>query len=561
MLRRWQLMLLPLLFVVLALPSTAESRDRDKKSRWQQPPPGALPGPYDVPSDDEMVERGAVIGEIYIQTGDIFDSEEPGEDRFLFRLANRIHITTQAKTVERKLLFHTGDPYDPRVLKETARYLRSLSYIFDASVEPIRYHGNRVDVVVRTRDVWTLNAGAGLKRSGGENTLQVQLEESNFLGTGRLLDLKYVDDPDRSSSRLRFVDDALFGSRFELRLWYADNSDGHRRIFDLERPFFSLDSNWSGAVKALSDMRREKIYLQGKVRHRFQHEKTFAEVRAGLSKGFVDGKTRRWHLGYTFEEDQFSEDKDSNPEFEIPRDRRLSYVWIGYEQVEDGFVETRNLDQLNRVEDLNLGREFRARLGFSSSALGGDGNKAIFSASLHYGWEFPSGQTLFVDGWTSGRWGSEGEEDLLLGSELRYYLRTFKRHRLHISFRGDAAFNLDPEHQLLLGGSTGLRGYSRNFQNGTRRLLVSIEQRFYTKWELFKLVNVGAAAFFDAGRAWHDAGNLRGNDLGVLKDVGVGLRLSSSRSSKGQMVHLDVAFPLDGDQSEVQWLISSRQSF
>jgi outer membrane protein assembly factor BamA len=508
-----------------------------------------------------MIKRGAVIGEIYIQAGDIFNSEEPGEDRFLFRLANRIHTTTRSTTVERKLLFHPGDPYDPRVLKETARYLRSLGYIYDATVEPIRYHANRVDIAVRTRDVWTLNAGAGLKRSGGENTFQAQLEESNFLGTGRLLDLKYVDNPDRSSSRLRFVDDALFGSRFELRLWYADNSDGYRRIFDLERPFFSLDTQWSGAVKALSDMRRERIYIQGRIRHRFGHEKTFAEVRAGISKGFVNKSTRRWHLGYTYEEDRFFKDRDSNPDFDIPQDRRHSYVWIGFEQVEDGFVETQNLDQLNRVEDLNLGREVHARLGFSSTALGGDGNKAIFSASLHYGWALPSGQNLFVDGWTSGRWGEDGEENTLLGTEWRYYIQNFGHHRLRVSFRGDIAFNLDPESQLLLGGSNGLRGYSRNFQNGTRRLLVSIEQRFYTKWELFKLINVGAAAFFDAGRAWHDSGNLRGNDLGVLRDVGLGLRLSSSRSSKGQMVHLDVAFPLDGGRNEVQWLISSRRSF
>ena len=541
----------------------AGAQDSPLENRWQQPPPGYETEPRDLPPDEELVRRGAVIGEIYIQTDDIFDPEQPGENRFLFRLANRLHVTTRPNTVERKLLFRSGEPYDPRILRETARYLRSLDYIFDAVVEPIRYQGNRVDVVVRTRDVWTLNAGAGLKRSGGENTFQLQLEESNFLGTGRFVDLKFVDGPDRSSSRFRYVDDALFNSRFELRLWYADNSDGHRHIFDLERPFFALDTRWSGAVKVLSDLRRERVYLQGRVRHRFMHEKTFAEFRTGFSRGYdaEGGHARRWHVGYTYEEDRFSEDVRSNPIFDIPADRRHSYIWAGYEFVEDGFVEARNLDQLNRVEDLNFGREFHARLGYSSEFLGADSNKLFFSASLHFGWQLNRGQTLFFDGWTSGRWGREGEENTLVGTEIRYYLETFRRHRLHIAVRGDMAFNLDPESQLLLGGDEGLRGYPRNFQNGSRRFLVNIEQRFYTNWHLFKLVHVGAAVFFDIGRAWTDTGNLKGNDLGILKDVGFGLRLSSSRSSKGQMVHLDVAYPLDGGLDEIQWLVSSRQSF
>ena len=535
--------------------------EEQQGQRWQDPPPGFDPNTRDLPPDDVLMERGAVIGEVYIFTDEIFDTDDPAEDRFLFRLANRMHVNTKPLTIERKLLFDRGDPYDPRVLEESARYLRSLNYIFDATIEPIRYQGNRVDILVRTRDVWTLSAGAGLKRSGGENTFQFNLEESNFFGTGRFFELKYVDDPDRSSSRVRFVDDALFGSRFELRLWYADNSDGHRRILDLERPFFSLDTRWSAAFKGLSDRRRERIFLQGKVRHRFLHEKTFIELRGGLSKGYREDGTQRWHLGYTYEEDTFFEDVDSNPDFDIPASRLHSAVWVGFEKVEDGFVVAHNFDQLNRAEDLNFGNEFRARLGLSSTALGADRNKILFSVSAHFGWSLPSDQTLFLDTWTSGRWSSEGEENVVIGTQMRYYLRTFKRHRLLISFAGDATFNPDPENQLLLGGSTGLRGYPRNFQNGTRRALLSLEQRFYTNWQLFRLVHVGAAVFFDAGRAWEDAGNLKGRDLGVLKDVGLGLRLSSSRSSRGRMIHIDVAFPLDGDQEDVQWLISSRESF
>jgi hypothetical protein len=45
--------------------------------------------------------------------------------------------------------------------------------------------------------------------------------------------------------------------------------------------------------------------------------------------------------------------------------------------------------------------------------------------------------------------------------------------------------------------------------------------------------------------------------------VGIGLRLEVTRSGLGNVIHLDVAFPLDGDPtiSRVQYLVTTKQSF
>ena len=541
--------LLPLVFapfLIASAPAAAET------AADRQSPPATS---FAVPPDDVLVANGAVIGEIYIRAENIFDPSREDEDKLLFNAANRLHITTRQRVVDRKLLFERGDPYDPRLLQETERYLRSQSYLYDATIQPIRYHGNRVDLLVVTRDVWTLSIGAGLERTGGANSLHFNLEDSNFLGTGRQLDVKYSDDPDRSSRRFRYVDGSLFGTRAELRLWYSSNSDGHRRVFDLEQPFYALDSRWAAGTKLLSDVRQEKLYSQGEVVERFQHQRTMAEIRGGRSKGLVDGSTSRWHLGYTYEENRFWVDDDTDG-FVLPAARKLSYPWIGFERVEDEYIETHDMDQIARVEDFNLGTELRGRLGFSSSAWGGDREQAIFSFGVRSGWTPRADQTLLFTGRAAGRWGSGGYENVTLGGELRYFLRTFGRHRLQIAVRFDAAWNLDLERQLLLGGDNGLRGYPRRFQDGDRRFLVSVEQRFYTRWELFNLIHAGAAVFMDAGSAWYDGGS-----MSMLKDVGLGLRLSPSRSAKGTMVHLDLAYPLDGDSDKIQWLVTSRNTF
>jgi hypothetical protein len=92
---------------------------------------------------------------------------------------------------------------------------------------------------------------------------------------------------------------------------------------------------------------------------------------------------------------------------------------------------------------------------------------------------------------------------------------------------------------------------------------MTVEQRYYTKYSLWKLADVGAAVFFDMGRAFGDPLLGPSENLGLLKDVGFGLRLGSTRSALGNVLHIDVAFPLDGDASidNVQLLIQTKRSF
>ena len=69
--------------------------------------------------------------------------------------------------------------------------------------------------------------------------------------------------------------------------------------------------------------------------------------------------------------------------------------------------------------------------------------------------------------------------------------------------------------------------------------------------------------FFDAGRAWGEPPMGPSENLGLLKDVGFGLRLASSRSALGNVVHVDVALPLGGSRSidDVQLLVQTKRSF
>jgi hypothetical protein len=92
---------------------------------------------------------------------------------------------------------------------------------------------------------------------------------------------------------------------------------------------------------------------------------------------------------------------------------------------------------------------------------------------------------------------------------------------------------------------------------------MTLEQRFFTRFSLWKIADVGAAVFFDMGRAWGEPVLGPAENRGLLKDIGFGLRLGSSRSALGNVVHLDLAFPLDehGFIDSPQFLVQTKRSF
>ena len=125
-----------------------------------------------------------------------------------------------------------------------------------------------------------------------------------------------------------------------------------------------------------------------------------------------------------------------------------------------------------------------------------------------------------------------------------------------------AGQNLDLDNPVEVGGDTGLRGYPLRYQSGDSRVLFTVEQRYFTDWYPFRLFRVGGAVFVDVGRTYGDD-PLGGPNLGWLKDVGFGFRFAPTRLGTKKVIHLDVAFPLDGDPSidSVQLLLEAKRSF
>jgi outer membrane protein assembly factor BamA len=518
--------------------------------------------PAPLPTPEQLEAAHAVIGKIEIDAGDVFDTRIKGEGGWLYRTANTLHINTRPSVVRNQLLFKTGDPYVHRLVQETERILRANDYLYEAVIVPVAWDGKTVDLMVHTRDNWTLNPGVNFSRKGGTNTGSVQIEERNLLGTGRQLSLDWGRNIDRDYLTFGYSDPHFLSTWTQLDLTYSDTSDGQTKYFKLDRPFYALDTRHAGGLALFDSLRNDFRYSLGHQVGEFQHREEYYEAYGGLSSGWHDGWVRRWTAGATLQRNRFDVLPDKALGGPLPEDRDLVYPWIGFDLVEDRYQERVNQDQILRTEDVLVGLRAGGRIGYSARALGADRDALIFNASFQDGTDLRSDESLFGSANLSGRLEGGTLRDAVLSAEARYYLRTSSRFKFFATANGTVTRNLDTESQLLLGGDTGLRGYPLRYQAGTSLALLTFEGRYYTDWYPFRLFHVAAAAFYDMGRTWGT--DVTGaTSLGLLKDVGIGLRLGSSRSAFGNVLHVDLAFPLDGDSSisNVQFVIETKNRF
>ena len=534
------------------LPSATSRQDYVRRER----PPG-------IPSDAELQAAGARIGQIRIESRDLFDTSNPEENTSLFRLATRLHVETRVSTVEHQLLFKSGDVYDARVLAESERLLRTTRYLRDATVLPVAYRDGVVDVEVSTQDVWTFNPGISFGRKGGRSTSGFELEELNVLGLGMQLTLGVKSGVDRDSKLVIFRDRQIGRSWWGVDAQFADNSDGRLGEMKLERPFYSLDARWAAGIAVRDDERTDSRYDLGDIIDQYDVQAKLFSAYVGRSAGLRDGWTTRYKLGFTFDENRF--DPITAASFAtrlLPGDRKIAYPWVAVEWLQDEFREDANRDQIGRTEDVTLGWRARAQIGYAGSSVGSDVDATMLSASISKGVDLSPRQTLQFEAATSGRIEAGDLTGGLLAAEARYYFRQSPRRVLFMSLSSLAGSNLDLDQQILLGGDSGLRGYPLRYQAGTGRWLFTAEQRLFSNWYPFRLFNVGGAVFFDMGETW-GRDPLGSTSQGLLKDVGIGLRLGNSRSALGNVVHVDLAVPLDGDASikNVQFVIETKRSF
>ncbi len=139
------------------------------------------------------------VGRISIEQHQVFDEQDtmafhdikqfsrPAGDlaQTVGKLANDVHILTREDVIRRELLFMEGEPYDQRLVDESARHLRNLGFIGNVTIVSDTQANHTIDVLVKTHDRWTSDPSMSVAAGGGVSGFGVGLREDNFLGRGQ----------------------------------------------------------------------------------------------------------------------------------------------------------------------------------------------------------------------------------------------------------------------------------------------------------------------------------------------------------------------------------------
>ena len=526
------------------------------------------------------------IRTITIKIGEIF---EDGSGT-LYNIANSTKVATKESVIRTELLFKEGEPFDPYLLRQTARNLRLQRYLRDIKVVPT-FDGDAVDVVVSARDSWTLIPYLSYSAGTGQKNRGIGISEGNFLGGATRIDTRYQEQDSRKTYAVGITDPQFLGTRHNFNAGFADRSDGQVYQGGIGLPFRHLLQRdaWSTEFARQNTIGRlyqggDEEYIFRQHLDNFQLLYTFAGPGAKAAEaddpytGIYKGQkvlSQHYSVGWGYQADSFYQadaedysdlnldpDEVSNDPSRLASNRRFSGPMVQYSNIQPEFISMNYIDRFDRVEDYNLGDESLFNLQFSPRQLGSLDNSFLFNANRSSGWRLDERTVLRGEIGGASRLDTDQFNNTLVRAEAKYYSvlgdyfvgdRFLGRHTIAAQFFADFGDDLDKDRQLLLGADNSLRGYETNTFEGDKRMALNLEERAHVADDVFQLVSIGTAVFLDVGGATRDALSAIVTD-DLYGDVGFGLRFCFPRASGGGVVRMDIAFPMrDGPDGSKAW--------
>jgi len=399
-------------------------------------------------------------------------------------------------------------------------------------------------------------------RTGGANSTSVYLKDYNILGTGIQVGYDRSSDVDRTGTEFFLLDPRLLGSHAELEYARSRSSDGHAQRLSLTRPFHALDARWAAGLKASEETRLDSVYTAGIRDRQYRAESRGAEVFGGWSAGLVEDRVQRYSMGMSLQEQRYTLEPGRTPPDQLPDDGKDAGPFVRYELLDDRYEKLSNRNVMGRPEYFGLGWAAMVRLGRSERSLGATRTGWLYTGRISRGTEFSGQRTVIASAAMDGAY-LDGKAQLQRGGfQLHGYAPQSPRWLFYAAASFDRLSHAGPAQALTLGGDNGLRGYPLRYQSGRQRALVTLEERRYTDWFVWRLFRLGGAVFLDTGRAWGGAASSTVNP-GWLSDAGMGLRIVSARSAFSNVLHLDVAYALNPAPGikRTQFLVKAKATF
>ncbi len=482
------------------------------------------------------------IDTIIIVTHNVFAGDSDGP-AFVARLANALHVTTRAGVIRRSLLADAGQPYDSARAVESERALRALSVFRDVRVDTLRVNG-RLALRVETADGWSTKPQVGFSTAGGDATWNVGIVEQNLLGTATELDAQYRKTPDRRSVEFLYRSPHFLWRRTTFFANYRHLSDGDGGSWGLGLPFYQTSARWSLTTDGEAARARVLRFRDGALADSTQQRVLRVGAMGGAALRATTRDYVRVWLGAQWRREDFAPETISV----FPRSVSVA-AGTGIEVGHTRLQVLHHFDTYGRREDIDLSQQLR--VGVWGQEGGGIGPEVKGQVSAVW-----RGGFVLLRGEAHGLYRAAGLDSGLVKAGLTVGSQNLPRQTTILHVEVGASRRAKPGGEFdLWRDQNGPRVFGAHAFTGTRMVWVAVENRALVADDLWGLLGVGVAPFFDYGGAWYADERAR---LGG--DVGLALRLGPTRAVHGSVTEFAVGYRFgEGVVPGHRWALTIRE--
>jgi len=511
-----------------------------------------LPGRAIIYADSSMPSQ-IHIKNISINVHNIYDMTRHKKLSFLYRWSNKLHAKTNDNVVRRELLFKEGDIYDPALVAESERILRSYAYFRKVTIHVSKPENNMVDMIVETHDVWTTELQANWGSTAGQTNWLLGVAEFNMLGQGQSIKASYKKNLDEKIQTFSFQEPRLLNTHINLETHLDKGGNSESWHFQANQPFYATVARWTAGFGIASQKEQQELLTSGVATSNFDMYHRSANVFTGYAFTAARDKRSALTLAGSIDYTDFSNITTSN-EAAAPKDRALKGITLSYSFEKISFVKERQLTKFDRDEDLYLGPKHIISYGMFPEKFGSTYEEKIIEYYYSQGVPINPGEYALFNIYSKNQFREHMDTTSKQAIATQYYHRISKHHTLAANMEFIKLFNPDNDQELLLGDDNGLRGYTVREFSGNKKLFFSVEDRIFLMDDVWELFSVGGALFADSGMVWKRDESV---DLSKLKsDIGIGLRFGMTRSSSAKVIRIDLAYALNRNEADKRWVIT-----
>lgn len=407
------------------------------------------------------------------------------------RLGNKLHSTSKDWAIRDNLFIRENKALNPYKLADNERHLRDLDFLLDAKfyIIPLRQSPDSVDVVVLTRDVFSL----GGTISPSTSRTRVRVYDANLGGWGQRLQFNGLIEPDRNpdvSYEFLYRKNSIGGSFINGTVGYTQLNTGSSYgeeeeksyYVRFDRPLVSPYTRYAGGIELSQNWSENFFNINDSLFRDYRY--IINDFWVGYNIGANSNYDRSRHFIAIRAFDQhFTRVPSQEREQQRPLYNDQTFVLASATFFRRDFYTTRYIYGFGRTEDVPYGQNisftsgWARHRGIARPYFGVEAETALVSRLGEF-------YTLAVRG---GGYTNNGLEDatlLLSGSLLsRLIPRGQFLFRQSISVDYTRVFKQRTSLPLDINHEFGLQYFRADSLRGTKRFHIQSETVAFSPWQ------------------------------------------------------------------------------